>query len=187
LSSLQAVISMEKYDSQLKVSDITEGTVKYLPKTKDRVMYVRVDWTKPLVEQILVIGNSYTLYRPRLKQVIVGTTDKAKNNGKIGGAFSFMSMSKNELNANYTYRHIDEENVKGAGNTAHLELTPKKAAAYKLAHLWVDGDGMPVMAKIVEKNDDTTTILFSNMKKNLTLKGPDFAIDYPKSIKPIQG
>lgn len=187
LVSLQADAVMAKYNAQLDETDVTEGSVKYLPKTRARVMYIRVDWTKPVVEQISVIGDAYTLYRPRLKQVYVGKTEKAKNNANVGNALSFMSMSKSDLTKNYTVKILGNEKVRSGDLTKRLELTPKKASGYKLAYLWVDGNGMPVQAQIVENNNDSTTVLLSNLKKNETLNGPDFDIQYPKSIKPIRG
>jgi hypothetical protein len=39
------------------------------------------------------------LYRPRLKQAIVGNAKDAKGNGKANGALAFMNMSKAQLKA----------------------------------------------------------------------------------------
>jgi outer membrane lipoprotein-sorting protein len=187
LTSLQANVLMEKYNSQLDETDVTEGIVKYLPKTPKRAMYVRLDWTKPVVEQISVIGNAYTLYRPRLNQVYIGKTDNAKNNAKVGNALAFISMSKEELKANYTVNYLGKVKLKDDVETWHLELIPKKTSSYKAAYLWVDVDGMPRQARVVENNGDTTTVLLYNIQKNITLKGSDFEIQYPKNAKLIKG
>jgi outer membrane lipoprotein-sorting protein len=187
LTSLQANVLMEKYNAQLDETDVTEGTVKYLPKTSKRAMYVRLDWTKPVIEHIAVIGNSYTLYRPRLNQVYIGKTDEAKNNAKVGNSLAFMSMSKEELKANYTVNYLGKEKLKDGTETWHLELLPKRNSSYKAAYLWVDVDGMPRQAKILENNGDTTTVLLFNIQKNVTLKGSDFEIQYPKNAKLIKG
>jgi outer membrane lipoprotein-sorting protein len=190
LQSLEASIRMDKYNAQLDETDTTEGTVKYLPKhnkaTKGK-MYVRLDWLKPVVEQISVIGDDYVLYRPRLNQVYVGKTNSARNNAKAGNALAFMSMSKAELNANYTVKYLGVQKVAGGIETWHLELTPKNPTSYKTAYLWVDGNGMPIMAKVIENNNDSTTVLLSNLRKNITIAGSDFQIKYPKNIKPIRG
>lgn len=189
LQSLEADVKMEKRDANLPEVDVRIGTVKYLPKSckycKGK-MYVRIDWTNP-VEQMAVIGDEYLLYRPRLEQVIKGKTSSAKNNAKIGSALGFLSMSKAELKANYEIKVLGKETVSGGTETFHLELTPKNAASYKVVHLWVDGNGMPIMAKVVEKNNDSTTILLSNLKKNVVIKADSFKIQYPPNIKPIQG
>jgi outer membrane lipoprotein-sorting protein len=51
----------------------------------------------------------------------------------------------------------------------------------------VDANGMPVQAKVVEKNNDTTTILLSDVKRNATVKASVFKIEPPKDVKIIQG
>ena len=55
-----------------------------------------------------------------------------------------------------------------------------------MADLWVDGNGMPVQAKITEKNNDTTLVLLSNMQKNVTIKASEFKINLPKGTKIIR-
>jgi outer membrane lipoprotein-sorting protein len=186
LQTLQADITMEKFNSQLDETDVSTGKIKYIPKTDKRVMYVRVDWAKPVEEYMAVIGDGYRIYRPKMQQVYEGRTSEAKNNAKAGNALAFMSMKRKELNDNYSYRDLGDETIKGGVQAVHLELTPKIAATYKMAHIWVDKDGMPVMVRIVEKNNDSTTIFLSNLTKNGKLDGGDFDIKYPKSIKPIR-
>jgi outer membrane lipoprotein-sorting protein len=185
LTSFQSNVTMVKWDSTLNASDTSEGTSSYLPKTGKHPMYVRIDWTKPAVEQISVIGDQYELYRPRLNQVIKGKTNKAKNNAAVGGALSFMSMSKAELQANYAVKYLGQEAIKGGGQTWHLELTPKNPTSYKSAELWVDGDGLPRQAKVIEKNNDTTTVLLENVKTNMTLNANIFKLNYPKNAKVV--
>lgn len=186
LQSLRAEVTMVKHNSQLNVSDTTSGTTSYLPKTPKRGMYVRIDWTKPVEEQISVIGDDYELYRPRLNQVIVGKVQKARNNASVGGALAFMSMTRDQLRANYEVRYIGEEQIRGGTPTWRLELTPKTETSYKLAELWVDGDGMPRQAKIVEHNNDSTTVLLTGIQKNLTLKADIFKLKYPSNVKKIR-
>ena len=187
LQSLKADVTMVKYNPQLNVSDTTVGTTSYLPKTAKRVMYVRIDWTKPVQEQISVIGDSYELYRPRLNTVIRGKTQQAKNSASVGGALGFMNMSKAQLNANYDVIWIGEEQISGGVKTIHIQLTPKAATSYKLADLWIDVDGVPRQAKITEKNNDTTTVLLSNIVKNETISASIFKLKYPNSVKKVNG
>ena len=186
LQSLKADVTMEKHNPQLDTTDTTIGSTSYLPKTAKRGAYVRIDWTKPVEEHIAVIGDDYELWRPRLNQVIAGNASKAKNSASAGGALAFMSMSKEQLKANYNVIYIGEEQISGGTKTWHLQLTPKVAATYKTAELWVDGDGMPRQAKVTEQNSDTTTVFLSNIQKNVTLNASIFKLDYPKSVKKIK-
>ncbi len=186
LSSLRANVTMVKYDSVLKISDTTEGTSMYVP-LKGRDALVRIDWTKPAQETLSVVKGQYIIYRPRLNQYLTGSTKDAKGSGKANGALSFMNMSKAQLKANYNINYLGLENVVGGIPTWHLELTPKTAQSYKSAELWVDGNGMPIQAKIVEKNNDTTTVLLSNIKKNETISTAEFIVKLPKGVKQIKG
>lgn len=190
LQSLVADVSMVKTDSALKVSDTTVGSTSYLPATKQRVMYVRIDWKtqngRPFSESIAVIGDRYEIWQPRLNQVISGKTDKAKNNASAGGVLGFMGMSKAQMDANFKITYIGAEQVSGGVRTQHLLLTPKTAVSYKSAELWVDDDGMPRQAKIIEKNDDSTTVLLTNIKKNETIAAVIFKLKYPDNAKKIK-
>lgn len=187
LTTVQAVVMMDKYNPQLDEHDKKQGNVIYLPGKSDSDMYVRINWTKPVDEQLAVIKGEYTLFQPRLKQAIVGKVDKAKNSAGAGNALGFMNMSKAQLKANYNVKYLGEETVSSGTKTWHLELTPKAAGKYKAAEIWVDGDGMPVQTKIVESNNDSTTVLLSNLRKNETISAKIFTIDLPKGTNKVKG
>lgn len=190
LQSLRAEVTMVKFNPQLNVSDILAGTTSYLPKTAKRGMYVRIDWRtengRPMEESISVIGDDYELYRKRVNQVITGKVGKSRNNASVGGALGFMSMSKEQLKQNYTVQFIANEQIKGETLTAHLLLTPKSPTTYKTADLWVDVNGLPVQAKITEQNNDSTTVLLENVRKNETLNAGIFKLQYPGTAKKIK-
>ena len=188
LKSLKSKIQMAKWESVLNETDSREGELQYLPGRSEKQVYVRIDWVKPSAEQLAVAKGSYVLYTPRRKQAIVGKVDSVKGkNSKAGGVLAFMSMTKAQLAENYEVKYVGEESVKSGAKTWHLVLTPKKPTSYKSADLWVDANGMPVQAKIVEKNNDTTTILLSDIQKNVTVKGSVFKISPPKGTAIVQG
>jgi outer membrane lipoprotein-sorting protein len=178
IQSLEANVTMSKTDSVLKTTDVMRGKTSYLPKYQGK-RYMRLDWIKP-VEHISVIGDEYELYKPSINVVYKGKTAQAKNSASAGSALSFMSMSKAELKANYDVVYIGEENLSDGSPTWHLQLTPKTAQNYKMADLWVDPNGMPRQAKILEKNNDTTTVLLSGINKNITIKAEIFTLNYDK-------
>jgi len=185
LTSLRANVKMEKYNSQLDESDFYEGKTIYLVQRGDKP-YVRIDWSKPAEESLAVFKGQYIIYRPRLKQVMTGSVDSAKGNSDVSNPLSFINMSKAELKANFSIKYIGEETASGV-KTWHLELTPKTGKSFKVADIWVDGNGMPIQMKITEKNNDTTTVVLSNMTKNSTIKGSVFVIDYPKDTQIVKG
>ena len=187
LNSLSSSITMDKYNEQIDHHEVQIGTVNYVSGKNEKDMYVRLNWDKPVIEQIAVVKDKYKLYRPDLKQVIIGKVDKATGGAKANGALAFLSMSRAQLKANYAVKYIGEEKIEGGVGTIHIQLTPKTAMNYKSADLWVDSDGMPRQARIVEKNDDTTTILLYDIRKNAKFDGSIFDIKYPKDTKEIKG
>ncbi len=186
MKTLRSKVTMVKYNAQLKESDTNQGTSIFMP-TKGRDALVRIDWTKPVEETLAVVNGKYVFYRPRLKQAIVGNAKDAKGNGKANGALSFMNMSKDQLKANYTIKYLGQEKVSGDVPTWRLELTPKKATSFKMAELWVDGNGMPIQAKVVESNNDTTTVLLSDFEKNAKINLSQFEVKLPKDTKIVKG
>ena len=187
LVSLKGSIKMEKRDAQLGDTDLSEGEMKLLPGRSDKQIYLRIDWSKPRQESLAVANGEYVIYTPKTNRALVGKVDAAKKGPKASSVLSFMTMSKAELSANYDVEYRGEETVSGGTNTWHLVLTPKKAATYKSADLWVDVNGMPVQAKIVEKNSDTTTVFLSNFQRNVTIKGTEFKITPPKGTEIVRG
>lgn len=185
LTSLKASVTMVKHQAQLGVDDTIEGTVMYIP-AKGREFYVRIDWVKPAEETFSLVKQNYVIYRPRLKQAITGNINSAKEKGAVNGPLDFMSMSKEDLKANYSIRYMGQEDVRGGIPTWHLELTPKTENKFKLAELWVDGNGMPIQNKVVEKNDDSTTILLYNLQKNVNISTSAFKIVLPKDTQIIK-
>jgi outer membrane lipoprotein-sorting protein len=188
LTSLNSNLKMVKFNPQIGVGDTYEGTVKFLPKTPSRVMYARIDWNTPMVENIAIIGDAYKLYRPSMKQAIVGKVSSVQKGNKVpGGVLAFLSMSKTQMKANYVVMYVDRETVAGGTETWHIQLTPRNPTTYKLADLWVDKDGMPVQSTVTENNGDTTTIHISGFRKNETIKGSVFELAIPKNVKIVRG
>ena len=187
LATLKANLTMVKINSQLEEKDEFLGTTMYIPKKGKDKMYARIDWIKPAAESVAIIGDEYTLFQPRNNKVIQGKTNSTKTTAKVGNSLEFMSMSKDQLKKNYTLKYLGEAKISGGISTWHLELTPKKAASYKTVEIWVDGNGMPLQSKVNERNNDSTTILISDLEKNITLNAQVFIIKYPKNIKPIKG
>lgn len=188
LSSLNSNLKMVKHNPQLGVSDTYEGKVLFLPKTSNRGMYARIDWAKPMEENIAIIGDTYKLYRPKLGQAIVGKVSSVQKGNKVpGGVLSFLSMSKAQMKQNYIVSYVGQEQVSGGTNTWHIQLAPKSPTGYKMADLWVDKDGMPIQATVTETNAETTTIHISGFQKNTTIKATAFVLTIPKSVKIVQG
>lgn len=179
LTTLRAKVTMVKVNSQLGESDTQVGTAIYA-KGKNREPLVRIDWEKP-VESLAVKDGQYVMFVPRQGVAYTGLTKNAGKQGKGSSALAFMGMSKAQLEANYDVALLNENATLSSGvRTWHLQLTPKVKTSYKTAELWVDAHGMPHQTKIVETNNDTTTVLLSGIEPNISLKTSNFEISLPK-------
>lgn len=181
LNTLRAKVTMVKASSQVGTSDTTIGVAIYAKDRSGKKPLVRIDWQKP-EESLAVRNGQYIMYRPKLNMAYTGSSDKAPKGGS--SSLSFMSMSKAELDANYDVVLLSENATLSNGvRTFHLQLTPKVPASYKVAEIWVDVDGMPQQTKIIEKNNDSTTVLLSNLEKNIKLEPSNFTITLPKGVE----
>lgn len=186
LKTLSADISMEKYNSQLRDSDKYYGTIKYIP-VAGRSAFVRLEWSKPQHELLAIANGAYVLYRPRLNQAIVGTTNSIKS-GKDNDVLALLNMSASQLRARFgDFQDTREETLWGGVKAYHMKAVPKTVASYKYIEVWVDDNGMPVQTKMVEKNDDSTTVRLSNIARNQNIDKKEFTIDLPSNVKKIKG
>jgi outer membrane lipoprotein-sorting protein len=188
LTSLQADISMEKYDPTLRERSVQTGQILLAPKTnKIKDALFRIDWEKPRKEILAVANGKYVAYTPSLEQAYTGKASNKQAQNKGGSALSFLTMTKAEMNANYTAKYIGEEKLDGNIPTWHLSFLPKTDPAYKSVDVWVDGNGMILQVKSVPASGDESTIRLTNLQKNIKLKGSQFIVELPKGLKPIKG
>ncbi len=185
LKSLKAGISMVKYNSQLGVEDKYNGVVLYLPSAGKQAS-VRIDWSSPRRESIAVANNKYTIFRPALNIAYTGEARKIGRE-KVGGLMEMMNMSRGQLEARFhPVKDVREETLWGGVGTIHLTLVPKGNAGYKYAEVWIDSGGMPVQTKIVEKNDDSTTMRLTGLEKNHKINSSDFDIKLDSNVKIVK-
>jgi outer membrane lipoprotein-sorting protein len=184
LKTLRAGISMEKYNSQLRDSELFRGVVIYEPGA-GRQGSVRIDWSKPRREIMAVNNGKYTIYRPTLKVVYTGNAN-SKNN-KAGGVLDMMYMTRQQLEARFQpVQDVREETLWGGVSTIHLTLVPKGNASFKYAEIWIDRAGMPVQTKVVEKNDDSTTMRLTDLERNIKINSDDFSIKFEGDVKVVK-
>ena len=184
LKTLRASISMEKYNSQLRDSDTFQGVVIYVPG-QGRQASVRIDWSKPRREILAVNNGKYTIYRPTLKVVYTGNSNSKAN--KAGGMMEMMYMTRQQLEARFQpVTDVREETLWGGISTIHLTLVPKGNSSFKSAEIWIDQYGMPVQTKVVEKNDDSTTMRLTSLEKNIKINSDDFNIKVDSDVKVVK-
>ena len=185
LKSLRAGISMEKYDARIRDTDKRSGMVLYVPG-QGRNAHVRVDWQYPAKETLAVVDGQYTLFRPRLNMAYRGTATSSR--AKAGGVFDFLSMSGQQIRTRFEpLQDIYEETLWGNVRTTHVKLVPKGGASYRYAEVWIDGSGMPVQTKVVEKNEDATTVRLMNVERNAGISLDQFKLQLDGSVKIVKG
>ncbi len=186
LKSLRAGISMEKYNSQLRDAESYQGIVMYVPSA-GREASVRIEWRSPQHEILAVNNGKYILFRPRLSMAYVGNS-KNSNRNKAGGILEMMYMTRQQLETRFQpLQDVREETLWGGVSTIHLKLVPKGSASFKYAEIWVDSTGMPVQTKIVEKNDDATTMRLSGMEKNIKIPSEEFNLKLDSNVRIVKG
>ena len=186
LKSLSAELTMEKYNAQLHDSDNYYGSVRYIP-VGGRSAFIRLEWNKPQHEILVVANGAYILYRPRLNMAYYGTTNSIHSQ-KDSDVLALMNMSAAQLRTRFGEpEDVRDETLWGGVWTQHLKVTPKGPASYKYIEVWVDKEGMPVQTKMVEKNDDSTTMRLSNVEKNQTIPMDQFTLKLDSSVKRVKG
>lgn len=187
LTTLRTTVTMGKQNAQLgDEPEITVGTAIYAKRPNGKDTLVRIDWQKPK-ESLAVAGGKYVMYRERLGTAYVGSVDKASKDAKgANSALAFMNMSRAQLRENYTVEMFPDGVLSTGEKTFHLKLTPKVKTSYQYAELWVDTNGMPIQTKVVENNNDSTTILLTNLQKNPKISATDFVVEYPKGTKVVK-
>jgi outer membrane lipoprotein-sorting protein len=187
LKSLRAGISMEKYNAQIKDSDKRTGTVIYLPGA-GRNASVRVDWKSPVQEILAVADGQYTMFSPRRKTAWVGDANSKNSNTKVSSVLGFgLNASAAQLKSSFNVQDPYDETLWGGVGTTHLKLVPKGSASFQYEEIWVDGSGMPIQTKVVEKNGDSTTVRLMNVEKNAQVSKNDFKLELGSDVKKVRG
>lgn len=186
LQTLRAQLMVVEENKQLGVSDTLIGSVNYLPRKDNRGAYVRIDWTKPVAEHLVVAGEDFELYRPRLNQVIGGRLRNLKDNVWVSNVLLLMTMSMAQLKDAHNLKYMGEQQLSDGVKTWLLEVTPKATNTYKTAEIWVDADGLSRQIRINQENGDDITILFSGVEKNLTLSNEIFRLKYPSTVSKVR-
>jgi outer membrane lipoprotein-sorting protein len=149
---------------------------------------VRIEWQRPSREILAVSNGEYTLFRPRLNMAYKGNARSGTARKAGGGILELLNMSGSQLRARFEpWQDVREETLWGGVRTVHLKLVPKGGASYKYAEIWVDDDGMPVQTKVVEKNDDATTVRLVNLEKNARISSDDFRLQLDSNVKIVKG
>jgi outer membrane lipoprotein-sorting protein len=187
LQSLRSGLIMQKYNAQIRTEEMYEGDLQYVAGTGTN-MKLRVDWSRPAREHLAVSGGQYTLFRPRLNLAYQGSTKAQQKNTKISNVLGFgLNITGAQAKSKFDVELVGEGVLYGNLHVTQLKLTPKGGAGYKFAEIWVDGSGMPVQTRVVERNGDFTTVRLVNFQKNARVSPDAFNISLPSGAKIVRG
>ena len=183
MKSLKADLIQEKINPQIGSKDSDYGTVIYKPSAGKDKGKLRIDYTKPGVKVLSVIGENFTFYEPKLNQAMKSTVNKATK-GKAGANLVGLDGSLKVLLNSYNIDYVGDAAVNGQSTTI-LRLLPKSKGDYTSIDIWVSQSGLPVQWKMVERNGDYTVITLKNTQVNTNIADSAFVINLPGGTKII--
>ncbi len=187
LKSLRSGLTMQKYNAQIRTEEMYRGELQYVAGTGTN-MNVRVDWTRPAREHLAVKNGQYTLFRPRLNMAYQGSTKAQQKNTKVSNVLGFgLNITGAQAKTKFDVEYVGEGILYGDVFVTQLKLTPKGAAGYQFAEVWVDRSGMPVQTRVVERNGDFTTVRLTGVQKNAPVSAGAFELSLPAGVKIVRG
>lgn len=183
MKSLKAELVQEKVNPQIGSKDSDYGTLIYKPASGKDKGKLRIDYTKPGIKTLSVIGENFTFYEPKLNQAMKSTVGKATK-GKTGANLIGLDGSLKALLNSYNMDHVGDAPVNGQPATI-LRLIPKGKGDFASIDIWVSQSGLPVQWKMVERNGDYTVITLKNTQVNANISDSAFVINLPGGTKII--
>lgn len=183
MKSLKAELVQEKVNPQIGSKDSDFGTLIYKPAVGKDKGKLRIDYTKPGVKTLSVIGENFTFYEPKLNQAMKSTVSKATK-GKTAASLVGLDGSLKALLNSYNMDHVGDASVNGQPATI-LRLVPKTKGDFTSIDIWVSQSGLPIQWKMVERNGDYTVITLKNTQVNANISDSAFVINLPGGTKII--
>lgn len=182
LKSLKAAIVQHKINSQIGSKDTDYGILLYKPAIGNGKGKLRIDYSKPDIRVVSVVGESFTFYQPRINQVVKMSIAKASK-GKTGNYTQIVGLddSVKNLAKNYSIEYVKDEMVNGQMAT-QLHLVPKQSGQLVSLEIWVSQQSwLPIQQKFVERNGDYSIVQLTNLEPNVKLTDEAFVVKYPNS------
>ena len=125
MKSLKAELIQERINPQIGSKDSDYGTVIYKPAAGKDKGKLRIDYIKPGVKTLSVIGENFTFYEPKLNQAMKSTVNRATK-GKASMNLVGLDGSLKTLLNNYSIEIVGDAAVNGQTATV-LRLLPKRS------------------------------------------------------------
>ena len=167
------------------VNDKDVSTGKFYCTRKGREPRVRLELTKPAVQQLLIDKGKLQIYTPNLKQVQEASLSGQQDKVEMFMALGF-GQSSADLQRNFSVSLAGEELSDGKKTTV-LELKPKNSPMFKSVRMWMDQQKwVAVKINTTEASGDHMTLKFSNIKINSNIADSVFSLKLPKDVRVLK-
>src|SRR2546425_10021838 len=181
--STQADIERTHVTVLVNDKDVSSGKFYYVRQAKEP--RVRLELTKPTLQQLLIDKGKLQIYTPNLKQVQEASLGEHQDKVEMFMAIGF-GQSSQDLKKNFTVSLAGEELVDGKKTTV-LELKPKNSAMFKSVRMWMDQQKwVSVQIKTTEASGDYLNIKFSGIKINSKIPESTFTLKLPKDVRVLK-
>src|SRR5436190_2316220 len=181
LSSVKGYASFTRQTAQLDVPpEKRTGIFKHLAAGS----MSRVDLFGP-PETLGISNGSYTFYRPKEKEAFTGSMANGSVNAARAYVVEIVFADPEMYQRDFRTIYLGKATINQGVPVYQLMLTPLKDPDPHPIELWVDMDGMPIQARVTEKNGDSSTLLFTKIYKNKKLKSSEFAVRFKKTTKVV--
>lgn len=165
-----ADLLQEKKISLLKEKVISKGRIRF--KKPDRIS---IEFFHPETSQMVYDGKTFLLY---FKEEKIAERYQVQGNPVVE---KYMLFSKDPFQEKLAQWRIVEDRE----TVLALEILPKvKDPLFVKTRMWISKKNWIITGmEMVEKNGDTTTLRYSNMRVDMGLADSDFEIRLPKDVK----
>jgi outer membrane lipoprotein-sorting protein len=163
--------------------DVSSGKFYYVRRGKEPRL--RLELTKPAVQQLVIDNGKLQLYQPSLKQVQEASIGNHQDKVEMIMALGF-GQSSQELKQNFTVSLGAEDTIDGKKTTVLL-LKPKDSKMFSSIQMWMDQQRWTsVQVKTTEASGDYMIFKFSNVRLNAPVADSMFQLKLPKDVHVIK-
>ena len=181
--SVQSDIERTHVTILVNDKDVSSGKFYYLRQGKEP--RVRLDLTKPAIQQLLIDKGKLQIYTPNLKQVQEASLGQHQDKVEMFMALGF-GQSSQDLKKNFEVSVAPDEVVEGRKTTV-LELKPKNSSMFKSVQMWMDQQKwVSIQIKTTESGGDYLNLKFYNIKINPRIPESTFILRLPGDVRVLK-
>jgi outer membrane lipoprotein-sorting protein len=183
LRSVQSDIDRTHVTILVNDKDVSSGKFYYVRQGKEP--RVRLDLTKPAIQQLLIDKGKLQIYTPNLKQVQEASLGQHQDKVEMFMALGF-GQSSQDLKKNFEVSVAPDEVVEGRKTTV-LELKPKNSSMFKSVQMWMDQQKwVSIQIKTTESSGDYLNLKFYNIKINPRIPESTFILKLPSDVRVLK-